>query len=81
MSKHDEQAAQHAARPSHQPATCPTCHQPGEAVPGQTVKALFAVSLRQLGAQVYRFCPTQDCLVVYFAAEGSHALLQRKFAR
>lgn len=41
----------------------------GHAVPGQTVKALLAVSLRQLHTQTYWFCSAPNCPIVYFSSE------------
>ena len=52
--------------------TCPACAERGEPVPGQTVKSLLAVSLRQLREAVYRFCSTRTCAVVYYADDGQH---------
>jgi len=50
---------------------CPTCGHPGKAVPGQTVKALISISLRDVSASDYYFCRTETCPVVYFTAGGS----------
>jgi hypothetical protein len=52
-------------------ACCPHCGERGAVVPGHTVKALLAVSLRRLQAPSYWFCATPDCSVVYFAPEHS----------
>lgn len=49
---------------------CPVCAEPGQPVPGQTIKSLLAVSLRQLRAEVYRFCATPACRVVYFSDDA-----------
>ncbi len=54
------------------PGVCPVNGQPGMPVPGQTVKALLAVSLRTLGDTEYRFCADEQCAVVYFSTDGSH---------
>lgn len=53
---------------------CPACGTRGKAVDTQTVKAMLAVSLRILRSTGYRFCPTPDCPVVYFADEGEQTL-------
>lgn len=37
---------------------------------GQTVKALLAVSLREVRDVEYLFCRTQTCPVVYFSPDG-----------
>lgn len=50
--------------------TCPACGSPGRKVPGQTVKALLTVSLRNVLEGEYRFCPNASCEVVYFSANG-----------
>jgi hypothetical protein len=50
---------------------CPTCRQRGRPVPGQTVKAMLAVTLRQVRDTEYFFCRTPDCPVVYFSADGT----------
>lgn len=49
---------------------CPECGCRAKAVPGQTVKAMLAVSLRQVRDVEYFFCGTPDCPVVYFSADG-----------
>lgn len=51
-------------------AACPQCAARGEPVPGQTVKSLLAVSLRQLQSTAYRFCATRTCPVVYYSDDG-----------
>ncbi len=40
----------------------------------QTVKAMLAVSLRDVRAGDYFFCRTAACPVVYFSADGQHRL-------
>ena len=50
---------------------CPTCGQRAKPVPGQTVRAMLAVSLRQVRETEYFFCRTGDCPVVYFSADGA----------
>ena len=49
---------------------CQVCGEKGKPVQGQTVKALLAVSLRQVQDVEYLFCKTQTCPVVYFSADG-----------
>ena len=58
-----------AFTPPSTPPLCPNCGERGTAVPGQTVKALLAVSLRRLDTQTYRFCATPGCPIVYFAPD------------
>lgn len=48
---------------------CIECQQKGYKVDTATVKALVAVSLRQVQDTTYRFCAQKDCLVVYFNVE------------
>ena len=50
---------------------CPDCGSRAKSVPGQTVKAMLAVSLRQVRDTEYLFCGTHDCPVVYFSADGT----------
>lgn len=45
---------------------CPRCATPGKAVQVQTVRAMLAVSLREVQGQHYRFCATPTCAVVYY---------------
>lgn len=52
-------------------ADCPVCGGPGKRVAGQTVKALLAVTLRQVGAGPYFFCKTPTCPVVFFSQDGA----------
>lgn len=59
-----------AQPPTRPAAACPVCGQKGRPVPGQTVKALLSVSLRQVQDGEYLFCKTADCPVVYYAADG-----------
>lgn len=49
---------------------CPVCGGQSRKVPGQTVKALLAVSLRGVQDGEYRFCPNPSCEAVYFTAGG-----------
>lgn len=65
-----------AARPSRASPACPLCGQTGKAVSVQTVKAMLAVSLRDVRAGDYFFCRTAACPVVYFSADG-----ERRFTR
>lgn len=51
-------------------ANCPECGKMGKRVHGQTIKALLAVSLRQVRDVPYLFCKTETCPVVYFSADG-----------
>jgi hypothetical protein len=44
---------------------CPVCAGPTSSVATQTVKALLAVSLREVRAEQYRFCASPTCEVVY----------------
>ena len=50
--------------------SCPVCNEKGKPVQGQTVKALLAVTLRNVGNVEYLFCRTPDCPVVYFSSDG-----------
>lgn len=50
--------------------TCPACGAQGKPVQGQTVKALLAVSLREVQDVDYLFCKRQACPVVYFSPGG-----------
>lgn len=57
-------------RPPRAVSACPVCRQVGKPVQGQTVKALLAVSLREVRDVDYLFCRTQTCPVVYFSRDG-----------
>lgn len=57
-------------RPSRVMNACPECGQAGKPVPGQTVKAMLSVSLRNFQDVQYLFCRTQACPVVYYSANG-----------
>lgn len=57
-------------RPARSTAECPSCREKGKPVQGQTVKALLAVSLRQVRNVEYMFCSTQSCRVAYFSTDG-----------
>ncbi len=48
---------------------CPACGGEGKTVAVQTVRALVAVSLREVRGQHYRFCATPTCAVVYYEAD------------
>lgn len=52
---------------------CPHCGARGRNVSLQTVKAMTTISLRCLQPQPYRFCVTQQCPIVYYSVDGSHA--------
>lgn len=65
---------------------CPLNRQPGKPVEGQTVKALLAVSLREVRATEYRFCSDEHCPIVYFSTDGSstfttHELRERVYQK
>ncbi len=50
-------------------AGCPSCQQKGRVVDHITLKALLTSSaLKRLSSNPYRFCPSADCDVVYYAA-------------
>jgi hypothetical protein len=49
---------------------CPECGMKGKPVQGQTVKALLAVSLREVLYDEYYFCKYQSCPVVYYSSGG-----------
>lgn len=49
---------------------CPSCGQCGHSVALLTVQAQVAISLRTLAAHGYQFCATQDCPIVYYAANA-----------
>lgn len=51
--------------------TCPVCGSVGRNVDTATLKALLAVSLRQLRAMPYAFCATATCDVAYFTQDGA----------
>ncbi len=51
-------------------SACPVCDARGKPVPGQTIKALLAVTLRHVGSGDYLFCRTPTCPVVYFSSDG-----------
>ena len=58
-------------RPPRAVSVCPECGQTGKPVQGQTVKALLAVSLRDVRDEKYMFCRTRTCPVVYFSPGGA----------
>ena len=51
-------------------SVCPVCGEKGNPMPGQTVKALLAVTLRRVENGEYLFCGTRTCPIVYFLADG-----------
>ncbi len=52
------------------PKACPQCGHKGRKVDTATVKALLAVSLRQVRDVAYLFCRNPVCEVVYFSEDG-----------
>jgi hypothetical protein len=52
---------------------CPQCGHKGRAIDTQTVKAMLAVSLHEVRPVAYYFCPTEKCVVVYFAEDGDQS--------
>ena len=63
------------ARPPRTANTCPECGQIGKLVQGQTVKALLAVSLREVREGDYLFCRMQTCPVAYFSSDGTQVFM------
>jgi hypothetical protein len=59
-------------------AACPECGKTGKPVSGQTVKALLAVSLRQVDAGDFQFCATPACQVVYFRMDGKQLFTEEQ---
>lgn len=57
-------------RPTREVNACPECSKTGKLIQGQTVKALLAVSLREIQDVQYLFCRTQTCQVVYFSTDS-----------
>lgn len=57
-------------RPPRMTNACNVCGEKGKPVQGQTIKALLAVSLREVQNIEYLFCKTQTCPVVYFSRDG-----------
>ncbi|NJN19202.1 MAG: hypothetical protein HC822_24595 [Oscillochloris sp.] len=55
-------------------AACPQCGRMGKAVPTQTVRALVAISLREVPDKEYRFCASPECAVVYYAPGTGNTL-------
>ena len=51
-------------RPPRAATVCPECGKTAKPVPGQTLKALLSVSLREVRDMDYLFCRTQTCSVV-----------------
>ena len=66
-----ELPAQGFQRPARVARACPECGKLAKPVQGQTVKALLAVSLRQVQDVAHLFCRTQTCPVVYFSPDGA----------
>ncbi len=62
-------------RPLRGTSACPVCGEKGKPVPGQTVKALLSVTLRQVENGDYMFCGTRTCPVVYFSVNGKQTFL------
>ena len=62
--------AQNFQRPLRAANACPECGKTGKPVQGQTVKALLAVTLRDVRGVEYLFCRTQTCPVVYFSPDS-----------
>lgn len=58
------------AEPRPKVVACPNCGQRGRQVALITVQAQVAISLRKLMARLYRFCPTPECMVVYYPEGG-----------
>ncbi|HXF64963.1 MAG TPA: hypothetical protein VNK95_25270 [Caldilineaceae bacterium] len=56
---------------------CPVCGAKGKVVSLETVKAMLAVSLALIQPTTYRFCRTEHCPVVYFAADGRQTFGER----
>ncbi len=52
------------------PGRCPGSGSRGKRVDGATVKAMLALSLREIRDVPYLFCRDADCPVVYFSADG-----------
>ncbi len=56
---------------------CPVCGKKGKPVDMETVKAMLAVSLHKIQPDsAYRFCPQEDCPVVYFADDGEQTFTE-----
>src|SRR5262245_10148577 len=55
--------------------TCPVCGERGQRIATATLKALLAVSLREVREEMtYRFCAQADCEVVYFSTDGEQGV-------
>lgn len=53
-------------------ASCPACGAGGKLVKPVTLRALLQPDLRaEVRDEEYRFCPSPDCALVYFSADGS----------
>ena len=58
---------------------CPSCANAGKAVSGQTVKSMLRQSLRLIdNGATYLFCPSPDCPVVYFPADGEQTFTREQ---
>lgn len=57
---------------------CPACGGAGKVVQTQTVRAMVAVSLREVRGQRYRFCVTPGCAVVYYEAATGACFTQEQ---
>ena len=62
-------------RPMHTVNACPECGKIGKPVQEQTLRALLAVSLRDVQDLQYLFCRTQTCSVVYFSTNGQQTFV------
>ena len=50
---------------------CPECGRKGQSVPTETVRHIVKATLiRQIGNQVYKFCRTPTCSIVYYVPNG-----------
>lgn len=63
--------SQTVQRPVRAANACSACGQVGKRVQEETVKALLAVSLREMHDGDYLFCQTPGCPVVYFTLDGT----------
>jgi len=66
-----ELPAQNFERKPRAVSTCPECGKKGKPVEGQTVKAMFSASLREIKDTEYLFCKTETCPIVYFSIDNS----------
>jgi hypothetical protein len=63
-----EAPAQNFTRADRASHTCPECGRKGKPVQGKTVKALLAVSLREVLYEEYFLCKNTRCPVVYYSS-------------